>query len=283
LRPYWIKIKSKSKIKNSLTRPPAVNGYPFRAIFFLAMTSTAFAQATQAPSHAARPNILWITSEDNAVQWLGCYGNRAAQIPRLDALAREGVLYTHAYSNAPVCSVARCTLPHGVYSVTLGTQHMRSRYPIPPRFRAYVSYLRSLGYYCTNNSNPFSMPSWVAWRAGKLSNRFNEIRQAPQPVERLFDTSVDPWEINNLVDIPDYADVMARLRARLRSTMAETVDTGLVPRPCLQPWPAKRQFTTLFTVRNLILTKRLTWPFSPANEGQRICPRSWRPWPTPTH
>ncbi len=27
MRPYWIKIKSKIKIKNSLPRPPAVNGY----------------------------------------------------------------------------------------------------------------------------------------------------------------------------------------------------------------------------------------------------------------
>ena len=98
-----------------------------------------------------RPNILWITSEDNASHWLGCYGNPVAHTPRLDKFASEGVLFRHAYSNAPVCSVARNTLLNGVYAVTLGTQHMSSLHPIPSKFKPYVSYLRELGYYCTNN------------------------------------------------------------------------------------------------------------------------------------
>ncbi|MFK7911347.1 MAG: acetylglucosamine-6-sulfatase, partial [Akkermansiaceae bacterium] len=39
-----------------------------------------------------RPNILWITSEDNDYGWLGCYGNKEAQTPRLDKLAANGLL-----------------------------------------------------------------------------------------------------------------------------------------------------------------------------------------------
>ncbi len=100
---------------------------------------------------ADRPNILWITSEDNSVQWIGCYGNEQAQTPRIDALAREGILFEHAYSNAPVCAPARATLLNGMYSPTMGTQHMRSRHRIPRRYRPYVEYLRQAGYYCTNN------------------------------------------------------------------------------------------------------------------------------------
>jgi len=63
--------------------------------------------------HAApaveKPNILWITSEDNASHWLGCYGNKQASTPRLDSLAAGGLRFTRAYSNAPVCAVARST------------------------------------------------------------------------------------------------------------------------------------------------------------------------------
>lgn len=99
-----------------------------------------------------RPNILWITSEDNSPQWLGCYGNSQALTPRIDGLARGGVRFTQAYSNAPVCAVARSTLLTGVYAVTQGTQHMRSRNAIPAANRPYVSYLREAGYYCTNNA-----------------------------------------------------------------------------------------------------------------------------------
>lgn len=99
-----------------------------------------------------RPNILWITSEDNASHWLGCYGNEQASTSRLDCLAGEGILFTRAYANGPVCAVARSTILMGAYATTMGTQHMRSRYPLAPEFQPYVTLLREAGYYCTNNS-----------------------------------------------------------------------------------------------------------------------------------
>lgn len=99
-----------------------------------------------------RPNILWITSEDNDVQWLGCYGNEQARTPNLDKLATRSARFTHFYSNAPVCAVARSTILNGVYAPAQGTQHMRSRHPIPREIKPYVSYLREAGYYCTNAS-----------------------------------------------------------------------------------------------------------------------------------
>lgn len=99
-----------------------------------------------------KPNILWIVSEDNSSHWLGCYGNAQSQTPRLDALAKEGFLFEHAFSNAPVCAVARATILNGVYSPTMGTQHMRSRHGIPAKYKPNVGYLRAAGYYCTNNA-----------------------------------------------------------------------------------------------------------------------------------
>ena len=57
-----------------------------------------------------RPNLLWITSEDNSSHWIGCYGNRQFQTPHIDALAKDGLLFEHAYSNAPVCAVARALI-----------------------------------------------------------------------------------------------------------------------------------------------------------------------------
>jgi len=103
-------------------------------------------------SAAERPNILWITSEDNDTQWLGCYGNKQAQTPRLDALAAKSARFTNFFSNAPVCAVARSTILNGIYAPSQGTQHMRSRHPIPATHKPYVSYLKELGYYCTNAS-----------------------------------------------------------------------------------------------------------------------------------
>ncbi|MGB0744815.1 MAG: sulfatase-like hydrolase/transferase [Opitutales bacterium] len=102
-------------------------------------------------SAGERPNILWLTSEDNA-GFLGCYGDANAQTPNLDKLAARGIRYTNFYANAPVCAVARSSWIFGVPAVTTGTLHMRSRYRVPrERFITYPELFRAAGYYVTNN------------------------------------------------------------------------------------------------------------------------------------
>lgn len=110
----------------------------------------AAAEHRSSPDQTARPHILWITAEDIGPH-LGCYGDAYAMTPNLDRLAREGVRYTHAFATAPVCSPARSCLITGLYATSLGTQHLRSAFPIPDEFRGYPSYLRAAGFHCTNN------------------------------------------------------------------------------------------------------------------------------------
>ena len=97
-----------------------------------------------------RPNILWITSEDNGPE-LGCYGDTYAETPNLDRLAQQGMIYRHAWSNAPVCAPARTTIITGMWPPSLGAMHMRSEVALPKHVRLFPSYLRELGYYCCNN------------------------------------------------------------------------------------------------------------------------------------
>ncbi|MHC4877157.1 MAG: sulfatase-like hydrolase/transferase [Planctomycetota bacterium] len=102
--------------------------------------------------HAAdRPNILWITSEDNGPH-LGCYGDEYAVTPNLDGLAKRGVVYERCWSNAPVCAPARTTIITGVYPTATGSEHMRSNVRMPDFMQMYPQFLRDAGYYCTNNS-----------------------------------------------------------------------------------------------------------------------------------
>tara|TARA_R110002096_G_scaffold147671_27_gene307903 strand:+ start:13260 stop:15152 length:1893 start_codon:yes stop_codon:yes gene_type:complete len=97
-----------------------------------------------------RPNVLWITAEDMSAT-LGCYGDEFAITPNIDRLAGEGVRYTNAFATAPVCSPARSTLITGVYATSLGTQRLRSMFPIPDYVRGFPSFLKEQGYYTTNN------------------------------------------------------------------------------------------------------------------------------------
>ncbi len=99
---------------------------------------------------ADRPNILWITTEDMSPN-LGSYGDSFARTPNLDAFAREAVRYTRAFAAAPVCSPSRAALITGVYANSLGNPHLRSYVELPKGFSGYPTYLRSVGYYTSNN------------------------------------------------------------------------------------------------------------------------------------
>ena len=101
------------------------------------------------PRTAGRPNILWVSVEDiNPL--LGCYGDRYARTPNLDALAADGIRYTNAHSMAPVCSVSRAAIITGVASFALGTHHHRSTIAAPEHLRLLPAYLRDAGYFTSN-------------------------------------------------------------------------------------------------------------------------------------
>jgi len=119
-------------------------------IILLAAVITLFCCLSSQTMNQEKPNILWITCEDIS-PYLGCYGYENAVTPNLDKLAGEGVLFTNAFANVPVCAPARNTILTGVYASSMGTLNMRSKYKIPGLVKPYPLYLREAGYYCTNN------------------------------------------------------------------------------------------------------------------------------------
>jgi arylsulfatase A-like enzyme len=111
--------------------------------------------ATDIPTAEAqtRPNILWLVSEDNnPFAGIGAYGDRLARTPSIDGLARRGLLYTHAYANAPVCALSRFGILTGAYPESYApAQHMRAFARVANLLTGYPEYLRQSGYYCSNN------------------------------------------------------------------------------------------------------------------------------------
>ena len=68
-----------------------------------------------APLAAAdRPNFVWILSEDNSKHFMKLFDEHGADTPNIAKLAEHGLIFNHAFSNAPVCSVARTTLMTGI-------------------------------------------------------------------------------------------------------------------------------------------------------------------------
>ncbi|MGQ7868233.1 sulfatase-like hydrolase/transferase [Sunxiuqinia sp. sy24] len=123
----------------NLTKPPRILLW-----IPLLVGSTAWAQP--------KPNILWITIEDTSPQFIGCYGNEDARTPVIDRLAGEGVRFTNAFSTGTVCSPSRSAIITGVKTYKTGTGNHRSNYPVPESIKGFPYYLKSEGYYTTNNS-----------------------------------------------------------------------------------------------------------------------------------
>ena len=122
----------------------------FRPGLLLLALVLAWALAAPAVAQPQRPNILWLTSEDNGPQ-VGAYGDAFAVTPHLDALAGRGARFRHAWSTAPVCAPARTALITGMYPSSLGAEHMRSLVALPPGARILPAVLRAHGYYTSNN------------------------------------------------------------------------------------------------------------------------------------
>ena len=120
-------------------------------IFALCSQSFLRGQAAPPLDSRSQPNILWITSEDNGVKWVSCYGGTNAKTPAIDQLAKEGFRYLNCFDNAAVCAPTRSCWITGMYGISNGTQPMRSRNVIPhDKISYYPDLLKQAGYHTSN-------------------------------------------------------------------------------------------------------------------------------------
>lgn len=143
-----------------------------------------------------RPNILWLSCEDMSPN-LGCYGDKFAHTPTIDQLASEGMRYTNVFTAAPVCAPNRSAVITGVFAPTLGSHPMRSggegskllAYPkLPDEIRCFSEYLRTTGYFCTNNVKTdynFQMPD-ASWDQCNAKAHWRNRPKADQPFFAVF-------------------------------------------------------------------------------------------------
>lgn len=205
-----------------------------------------------AESEGSRPNILWITSEDNGPH-LGCYGDKYADTPHIDKLASQGMIYLNCWSTAPVCAPARTTLITGMYPTCLGAEHMRSMVKLPKNILLYPQYLREAGYYCTNNSKE----DYNVAKPGKIWDQSNgkahwKNRKPGQPFFAVFNHTIsheskirnrphtlvhDPAKVRVPAYHPDtpevrhdwaqYYDRITEMDALVGKNLKELADAGL--------------------------------------------------------
>ena len=67
-------------------------------------------------SLSAKPNVLIFLVDDLGWTDLGYTGSKYYESPNIDALSRESIVFTNAYSNGPNCAPTRACLMSGQYS-----------------------------------------------------------------------------------------------------------------------------------------------------------------------
>lgn len=75
-------------------------------------------------------------------------------------------------------------------------------------------------------------PSIGSWEQAYLNGECNAVQSVfwnTKPVEELYDTENDPWEVNNLAGDPTYKDVLERMRAANKDWVTKIYDTGFIP------------------------------------------------------
>src|SRR5919108_158703 len=101
--------------------------------------------SAQATVRGSQPNIVLAIADDWSFPHAGIYGDRTVNTPVFDRIARDGALFTHAFTAAPSCTPSRAALLTGQAVHRLqegGNLHGF----LPQRFAVYPDLLERAGY-----------------------------------------------------------------------------------------------------------------------------------------
>jgi len=102
-------------------------------------------RASRQPVTVRRPNIVFAIADDWSAPHAGVYGDPTVGTPVFDRIAREGALFTHAFTAAPSCTPSRAALLTGqaVHRLEEGANLHGF---LPKRFAVYPDLLEQAGY-----------------------------------------------------------------------------------------------------------------------------------------
>lgn len=100
------------------------------------------------------------------------------------------------------------------------------RFKYMRHYRPDLPYLLWIPY---RNRHPIVQEMWRLHMAGELNDVQSLMFKYPRPVEELYDTEADPYEIHNLAKDSSYAATLRRLRGALDNWLGEIEDLGQIP------------------------------------------------------
>ena len=124
-----------------------------------------------------RPNILWICTDQQRYDTIACMGNPHIRTPNLDRLAAEGVAFSHAFSQSPVCTPSRACFLTGRYPRT--TRARQNGQNIPADEVLVTRMLADAGYDC--DLSAVASPTIAQFKRRRSSLSLRHLRRWPHP------------------------------------------------------------------------------------------------------
>lgn len=95
------------------------------------------------------PNILWITTDQQRWDTIGCLNNPHIHTPNLDRLCQQGVAFERAYCQSPICTPSRASFLTGLYpSAIHQNRNGNDTFPASDRVQLITKRLADVGYTC---------------------------------------------------------------------------------------------------------------------------------------
>lgn len=103
-------------------------------------------------------NVLFIISDDLTTTALSAYENTLSRTPNIDKLASEGMKYTRAYCQFPVCGPSRASMMFGYYPHATTTYgYVSGRENVGPNRKSWAELFKDEGYYTARVSKIYHM------------------------------------------------------------------------------------------------------------------------------
>ena len=92
------------------------------------------------------PNIVYLMTDDQRFDSLGCMGNDVIETPNIDAMARRGVVFDNAMVTTAICMTSRASVLTGQYAARHGVWDFKTKLTPPQIADTYLGRLQDAGY-----------------------------------------------------------------------------------------------------------------------------------------
>jgi arylsulfatase A-like enzyme len=93
-----------------------------------------------------RPNIIFLLTDDQRWDTMGCAGNPIIQTPNMDAMANDGVRFTNAFVTTSICASSRASIFSGQWTSRHGIKDFNTPFSPDALAKTYPMLLRRAGY-----------------------------------------------------------------------------------------------------------------------------------------